>query len=199
MDPVPASVQLRRWNESDSEKTLGGMIDALGSGGFSLLFVILMGVPALPLPTGGITHVLEVIAMLVSLQLIFGRNSVWIPGRWRDVSFEEGAGSKFVDGLMKSTAKLERFSKPRLRPVFGYWWSDVLYGIAVLAGAIAAFLAPPFTGLDTVPALGVVILSVGVMMEDFAYVVAGTVLIILAPILAITVGDVIYEWVKGLI
>ncbi len=199
MDPKPASEQLREWRDSDGERTIGGLVDALGSGGFALIFIILLGLPALPIPTGGITHVLEVVAMIGALQLIFGRGSVWVPARWRGVAFEDGAGAKFIDGLVSTTTRLERFSKPRARWLFGHWWSNTAYGVAVLAGSLAAFLAPPFTGLDTLPALGVVILSVGVIMEDFAYVVAGTVLIILGPVLVITVGDVIYEWVKGLI
>lgn len=197
--PQPASEQLRRWRESDGEKTLGGLVDALGAGGFALIFIILLGLPALPLPTGGITHVLEIVAMLISLQLILGRKTVWVPGRWRGVSFEAGgSGDKFIAGLIKTTTKLERYAKPRQRWIFGHWWSDVLYGVAVLIGALAAFLAPPFTGLDTVPALGVVILSVGVIMEDVAYVFAGSLMIAIAPILEITLGDAIYRWVKGL-
>ena len=38
----------------------------------------------------------------------------------------------------------------------------------MIAGSLGAFLAPPFTGLDTLPALGVVLLSLGVLLEDFA-------------------------------
>jgi hypothetical protein len=46
-----------------------------------------------------------------------------------------------------------------------------VFGVLVLAGSLAAFLAPPFTGLDTLPSLGVVLLSVGVLLEDLAIVV----------------------------
>jgi hypothetical protein len=38
----------------------------------------------------------------------------------------------------------------------------------VIAGSLAAFLAPPFTRLDTLPSLGGVLLSLGVVLEDFA-------------------------------
>ena len=41
----------------------------------------------------------------------------------------------------------------------------------MIAGSLAAFLAPPFTGLDTLPALGVVLVSLAVLLEDFAVVV----------------------------
>jgi hypothetical protein len=46
-----------------------------------------------------------------------------------------------------------------------------VFGVLVLAGSLAAFLAPPFTGLDTLPSLGVVLLSIAVVLEDLAIVV----------------------------
>jgi hypothetical protein len=51
----------------------------------------------------------------------------------------------------------------------------VLSGALVAAGSIAAFLAPPFFGLDTLPALGVVLVSLGVLLEDVAVVALGIV------------------------
>jgi hypothetical protein len=43
--------------------------------------VLLLGVPALPLPTGGATHVFEIIAVLLALELIVGREEIWLPRR----------------------------------------------------------------------------------------------------------------------
>ncbi len=43
----------------------------------------------------------------------------------------------------------------------------------VIIGAVAAFVAPPFSGLDTLPALGVVLLSIGVLLEDVVIVAVG--------------------------
>jgi hypothetical protein len=199
METPRASQLLQDWRDSPGEKTLGGLIDTIGPRSFALLFIILLGLPALPIPTGGITHVLEIVAMILALQLIVGRKTVWMPNRWRGTQFEDGNKAKFIDGLIKTTTKLERYSRPRLTWLFGYWWSDVFYGVLVLAGTLAAFLAPPFTGLDTIPALGVVILSVGVIMEDIAFVIGGAVLIAAGAILEVTIGDALYRAVKSLI
>jgi hypothetical protein len=51
--------------------------------------------------------------------------------------------------------------------------SNAVFGALVMIGTAAAFLAPPFSGLDTLPALGVVVLSVGVLVEDLVIVCAG--------------------------
>lgn len=198
MESPRASQLLKDWRDSPGEKTLGGLVDTIGNRSFALLFIILLGLPALPLPTGGVTHVLEIVAMILALQLIVGRKTVWMPRRWRGTEFEEGNKAKFIDGLIGTTTKLERYSKPRFTWLFGYWWSNVLYGVAVLLGTLAAFLAPPFTGLDTIPALGVVVLSVGVIMEDIAFVIGGAIMILAGAILEITLGDAIYRGVKSL-
>jgi hypothetical protein len=66
---------------------------------------------------------------------------------------------------------LERFSQPRLRFLFNHRLSNVVFGLLVLAGSAGAFFAPPFSGLDTLPSLGVVLLSLGVILEDFGLVV----------------------------
>lgn len=42
----------------------------------------------------------------------------------------------------------------------------MVFGLLVIGGSAGAFFAPPFTGLDTLPALGVVLLSLGVLLED---------------------------------
>src|SRR5882672_1054897 len=77
------SDQLEGWLRSEQPKTIGSLIDVFEEKSFAVLFVLLLAVPALPLPTGGITHVFEVIAMLLALELIVGRRRVWLPERWR--------------------------------------------------------------------------------------------------------------------
>ena len=41
-----------------------------------------------------------------------------------------------------------------------------LFGVIVFALALAAFVAPPFSGLDTLPALGGVAIALSIILED---------------------------------
>src|SRR2546423_13495242 len=82
------SDELARWLRSDTKKTLGSLIDLFGLKSFAIMFVLLLAVPALPLPTAGVTHVFEAVAMLLALQLIVNRDRIWLPERWCGV----GAG-----------------------------------------------------------------------------------------------------------
>ena len=170
--PEKVSDEIEDWLASDGDKVLGGLIDVFQEKSFALIFILLLGVPALPLPTGGVTHVFEMIAMLVALQLVAGRDKIWLPERWCRLELGAGGGrTRFIRGLMKVIRWVERFSRPRLRFLFDHRASNAVFGLLVIAGSLGAFLAPPFTGLDTLPSLGVVLLSVGVLLEDFGVVV----------------------------
>ena len=160
------SDQLEGWLTSDADKTVGSLAELFEEKSFAILFVLLLGVPALPIPTGGATHVFEVIAVLLALQLIAGRAEIWLPRKWRARPLVGNKSQKFMTTLMKMIRRLEKISKPRLRFLFNHRLSNVVFGVLVIGGCIAAFFAPPFSGLDTLPSLGVVLLSLAVLLED---------------------------------
>jgi hypothetical protein len=186
--PEKVSDSIQRWLEGESDKTLGSLIELFEEKSFAILFVLLLGVPALPLPTGGATHVFEIIAVLLAGQLIVGRDEIWLPQRWRRLELAGGRRERFIAGLMKMIRRLERFSKPRFRFLFDHRLSNIVFGVLVIGGSAGAFFAPPFTGLDTLPALGVVLLSLGVLLEDAVVVAIG---------LVVGVGGVLLEVILG--
>jgi hypothetical protein len=185
---VKLSDEFEQWLTGQGEKTLGSLVDTFGEKSFAILFVLLLGVPALPLPTGGATHVFEVIAALLGLQLLVGRHQVWLPERWQKLELAGPRQQKFIAGLMKLIRRLERISRPRLRFLFHHRLSDAVFGLLVIGGAAGAFFAPPFTGLDTLPSLGVVLLSLGVLLEDFLVVLVGLVVGVAGVILEVVLG-----------
>ena len=182
------SEQLAGWLDGDGDKTVASLIELFQEKSFAVLFVVLLAVPALLLPTGGATHVFEIIAMLLAAQLIIGRDMIWLPQRWRRLELAGERQQRFIAALMRLIRRLERISRPRLRFLFDHRLSNAVFGVLVIAGCLGAFLAPPFTGLDTLPALGVVLLSLAVLLEDFAIVVLA---------LAVGVAGVVLEIVLG--
>jgi hypothetical protein len=192
------SRELEGWLQSDGEKTLGSLVELFEEKSFAILFVLLLGVPALPLPTGGATHVFEIIAVLLAVQLIAGRDHIWLPERWRRLELAGPRQRRFIAGLMKMIRRLERISRPRLRFLFDHRLSNIVFGLLVIAGCTGAFLAPPFTGLDTLPALGVVLLSLGVLLEDFLLVVLGVAVGIAGVFLEIVLGKAAVKGIGSL-
>jgi hypothetical protein len=193
-----ASGQLERWLNSDGEKTLGSFIELFEKKSFALLFILLLGVSALPLPTGGATHVLEIIAILLALQLIAGREQIWVPSRWRRLQLAGEKRQRFITGLLKMIRWVERFSRPRLTVAFGHRLTNAVFGTLVLAGSLGAFFAPPFSGLDTLPSLGVVLLSLGVVLEDFAIVLVALVAGVAGVVLEIVLGSAAVKGIGNL-
>src|SRR4051812_28582172 len=80
----PFSDELESWLRSDGPKTLGALNDVFGEKSFAVTVLLLMFLPATPLPTGGVTHVFEVATVLLALQLLAGRREIWMPSRLRD-------------------------------------------------------------------------------------------------------------------
>jgi len=192
------SEQLAVWLAGDGEKTVASLIDLFEEKSFAILFVVLLGVPALPLPTGGATHVFEIIAVLLAAQLIAGRQAIWLPNRWRNLELAGDRQQRFLGALMRMIRRLERLSRPRLRFLFDHRLSNIVFGVLVIGGSLGAFLAPPFTGLDTLPALGVVLLSLAVLLEDFAIVIAAVVVGVAGVVLEIVLGSAAIKGIEHL-
>src|SRR4029079_19079784 len=191
------SDEIEAWLKSPGHKRLGDLVEVFGKRSFAIAFVLLLALPALPLSTGGVTHVFEGIAVLRALQLMVGRDEIWLPRRLCER--ELGGDAKFLNALIRVIRRVERFSRPRLTFLFGHRLSNFVFGLVVAAGSIAAFVAPPFTVLDTLPALGVVLISLGVLLEDFYVVIAGLVVLAVGVFLEILLGSAAFKGIGSLV
>src|SRR5450759_2364636 len=116
--PERLSDHLARWLRGD-DTSLGGLMDLFGPKSFAVMLVVLMAVAALPLPTGGATHVFEILVALGAVQLILGRDEIWIPQRWRDLNVGgQDGNSRFIRALLWVIRTLERISRPRMDALF---------------------------------------------------------------------------------
>jgi hypothetical protein len=194
-----ASDLLEQWLGEDQPRTLGSLLEAFGEKSFAIVFIVLLGVPALPVPTGGVTHVFEAIAMLVALQLLIGRRSIWLPDRWKRVDLRGRSGECLTGTLVRRVRWFERFSHQRLPFLTRGWLSRELFGGLVFVFSLTAFLAPPFSGLDTLPALGVVLMSLGVLLADFLLVAAGTTIGCVGIVAVVGLGGLLVRTVRDLV
>jgi len=193
------SQDLENWLKKSGDKTLAGLTEVFAEKSFAVIFLILMALPALPLPTGGITHITELITVLVSLELIVGRKTIWLPRKWLQKDAGKLLSDKAIERLVAVIRKLERFSRRRWSSLLGRREFLSILGIVILLFTLAAFVAPPFSGLDTLPALGVVLISLAIILEDILLVVIGAAFGIAGIALEITAGTALYEGLKHLI
>lgn len=194
--PKVFSDELDGWLKSGGGKTLLDLNRLFGEKTFAIAFILLMALPALPLPTGGITHVTEIITMLLCLEMIAGRSSVWLPRRWLRKDVSRQLSGKAAQKLIGFIEWFERRSRRR--------WSWLLarrpvlstLGVVMLVFTAAAFLAPPFSGLDTLPSLGVVVMSLGLVLEDGVVVLVGVLAGVAGIAVEVTAGAALYEGIR---
>jgi hypothetical protein len=196
---VTFSDELERWLRSDEPKTLGALTDVFGEKSFAVAILLLMFVPALPVPTGGITHVFELITVLLAAQMVLGRRTVWVPERWRHRELGEATTDKAIPFIVRRIRQVERFSKPRGRRLLRRTLLMRLLGLLLIAFAVAAAFAPPFTGLDTLPALGAVAVALAIILEDVVLLGIGVVLGAGGILLILTIGAELVRLLRRLV
>jgi hypothetical protein len=195
----PFSDELERWLEADGDKTLGALRDVFGERTFAVAILLLMAPAATPLPTGGVTHVFEVITILLALEMVAGRRSVWLPTAWQRRSLGPVTTGKAIPVLARMVRRCERFARPRGVAVIEQGWAWRVTGLIVGALATAAALAPPFSGLDTLPALGVVLIALAVLLNDMVLAAVGTAVGAVGTVLIVTAGAALARALRELL
>src|SRR6476469_313005 len=112
------STQLEDWLRSDQPKSLGALSEVFAEKSFAVTILLLMFVPALPIPTGGITHVFEVITVLLAIEMVFGRRTIWLPKWARRRELGNLMTGKALPFVVKRVRFFERHSKPRFAALF---------------------------------------------------------------------------------
>lgn len=196
--PVPFSDEMEAWLKSKQPKTIAGLITVSGEKSFALIFLVLMAIPALPIPTGGITHIFEIIVALLCLELIIGRQTIWLPQKWLHRPLGKNITTRGLPYLIRKIRWLEKYSRPRFRDLLNHRHYLRFVGVTVLALTVGAFFSPPFSGLDTLPAIGVVGISLGLILEDVAVYIAGLVIGVAGIGIEIFLGAAAVETVKRL-
>lgn len=197
--PAKFSDQLNKWVDSKQPKTLGTLISTFGDKSFAVIILIFMFLPALPIPTGGVTHVLEAVVIVLAAEQVIGLQAIWLPEFLsKRIKLERLVESKAMDGLLKRITWLESKSSPRAKWIFTASLTTRILGLVIIGFTLGAFLAPPFSGLDTLPAMGVVFISLSLLLDDALLLLGGLLIGSTGVFLSIFLGDVIVHFFKNL-
>jgi hypothetical protein len=191
------SEELEDWLRGDTPKTLGDLGDTFSEKSFAVTILLLMFVPALPLPTGGITHVFEVITVLVAFQMVLGRRTIWLSRRLKERKLGATITGKAVPFIIRRVRWFEKRSHPRLPQLFQQRWFVRILGLVIIALTAGAAIAPPFSGLDTLPALGVVAISLAIILEDAVLLGIGVLIGTGGIVLIVTIGAAIAHFIRS--
>src|SRR3954454_13559550 len=126
------SDELEEWLEADGSKTVGDLIDTFDERSFAVGIMLMLFVPALPVPTGGISHILEAGALLMAAQMVLGRHSVWLPQWVRKRELGGIMTGKAIPFMVRRVRFFERFSHPRLARLFDQTWFVRIIGLLLI-------------------------------------------------------------------
>jgi hypothetical protein len=189
---------LEDWLDGEGATTLGSLNETFGEKVVATACLALMAPSALPIPSGGATHVFEVVAVIFAAQMVIGREEIWLPKRWQ----EKELGPKMqkgLRGLVRFVRFCERFSRPRFARLIDSRIGQRILGAVIVTFIVGAAIAPPFSGLDTLPSVGVLLVALAILLEDAAFAIAGLVLGVTGIALTIFLGREAAELVTGLL
>jgi hypothetical protein len=198
-DELTFSQQLEDWLRTEHPKTIGGLCDAFEEKSFAVLILVLMFVPALPAPTGGVTHVFELMTMTLAIQMVVGRRTPWLPDRWLRRELGSVMTGKAIPFIVRRLRTFERISRPRRAELFDRGWMLRLLGVLFFFMALGAAFAPPFSGLDTIPSLGAVIAALAVIQKDVVVLAIGIAIGLGGIALVVTVGFALFKAAQGVL
>lgn len=168
------SGEIEAWLKGGQAKTLDNLEEVFDEKGFAIAFVLLMLPSALPLPTGGITNlILEPLTLLIALEMIIGRRTIWLPKRIKQRPVGSLLEKRALPFMAKRIKWLEKWSRPRWGSFAEKASFRTITGLLVFTFALAAVISPPFSGLDTLPSIGVVLLGLSLILEDFLLFLVG--------------------------
>ncbi|NBJ10747.1 exopolysaccharide biosynthesis protein [Microvirga arsenatis] len=135
------------------------------------LLIVLLGLPnCLPMPPP-IPLVCGLLLALVAIQIVFGRDSPWLPRQLMNRSVARTDVERAVGRAVPAFRRLERISRPRMTfldtPV-----AMRLMGAVVLVLSLGLLFAPPFVGQIPL-GLAVCLVGLGLVERDGLVVVGG--------------------------
>ncbi len=149
------------------------LLEALHERGFGILIFIFALPAALPLPGLGINTVIALPLLFLTVQQAMGRHRIWVPEWMKYKSISRAQFEGFINMAVPHLRRLEFLIRPRL----GFVTQGVFSLLIGLAGVIMTLsICVPLPLTNTVPAFGVALMALGVVMRDGLAVIAGMII-----------------------
>ncbi len=153
--------------------TLRELVRLSGEQGM-LFFSILLTLPfLLPVSIPGVSTVFGLVLILVGIGITFNRLP-WLPDRLMDRQIQREHLMPVLEKGLQFVGRLERWVRPRLVVMTTGAGANLLNGaVLTLAGVLLLFPLSFIPFSNTLPALAILLLSLGMLQRDGYMVIAG--------------------------
>jgi hypothetical protein len=172
-----SSLLLRAVRGDGERISVAQIADALDARAFGLATLIFSLPSVVPMPPG-VPTVVGVALLIVSVQMVFGRQELWLPGFLSKRSFSRQALVNAFEKMAPRLEAVEKIAKPRLLFMTGKI-GTVVIGLIVLFMALVLILPLP-PGGNFPPALACAVLGMGLAERDGVIVLFGLVVSVAA-------------------
>ncbi|WP_158279875.1 exopolysaccharide biosynthesis protein [Coraliomargarita sinensis] len=161
--PLGQALEALLKTEDARGPSISEITGAVGEKGFGLVLMVLSLPSALPVPAPGYSTPFGIVIGLIALQMILGRQALWIPEKLKGVRIKPSLANRMLGTAAKFLKKIERLIRPRQR------WIRSRAGQAGLACVIlimACLMMLPIPLTNTFPAMVIFLIGIGLSEED---------------------------------
>ena len=123
--------------------TLRGILDDFDERGFGILLLIATLPAFIPIPIGG--AISGPLVVFLGVQLLFGRQDVWLPRRIANWGPKRDAFARFVARMSPWLGRLEHLIRPRIGWLFEHPLTMAISGILLVVTGVLLALPIPAT------------------------------------------------------
>ncbi|NET01802.1 MAG: exopolysaccharide biosynthesis protein [Sphaerospermopsis sp. SIO1G2] len=143
--------------------TLGDVLAETSERGFSLVIALLVLPFLFPMPPG-LTGPFGGACLLLSLQMLLGRRSPWLPRKIAAYKFPRSFAEVILKNLRQVTKLLEKITRPRLTQLASNSLIWRFNGLCISWLTILLISPVPFT--NPIPTIGILLFAVATIESD---------------------------------
>ncbi len=143
--------------------TLKNILAETSERGFSLVIALLVLPFLFPIPPG-LTGPFGLVCLLLSVQMVLGRRSPWLPKKIAEYTFPRRFAQIILQNLQKVTKVLEKVVRPRWAKIAEHPSIWRFNGLCISWLAVLLILPVPLT--NPIPTVGILLLAVATIESD---------------------------------
>ncbi|UKO97987.1 exopolysaccharide biosynthesis protein [Nostoc sp. UHCC 0870] len=148
---------------AEQHLSLGDILAETSERGFSLVIALLVLPFLFPMPPG-LAGPFGAACLLLSIQMILGRRSPWLPKRIARYKFPRPFAQLILQNLRRVTKILEKITRPRLTKIAEHPLTWRINGFCISWLTLLLMSPVPFT--NPIPTVGILLLAVATIESD---------------------------------